>query len=230
MTETASLDIPLIVSFGAPYEIALGRAPSSDERFGSFSAGLYGGPVHIRSPGTTHCLQVNFTPPGARRFFRFPLSELADRMVPLDDLADRDLLRLSDRLGEEADWETRFDIAEDFLETRLRTAPLACAATGRAYARIVASGGRVTMARIAEEAGWSRKHLAGRFREEIGCAPKAVARIVRFNRAQALASGGRERGWADIAAAAGYADQAHLVREFSELAGATPAAWLSAFR
>ena len=36
--------------------------------------------------GAAHCLQINFTPLGARRFFGMPMSEFTDRMVTLDDM------------------------------------------------------------------------------------------------------------------------------------------------
>ncbi|TIS82827.1 MAG: helix-turn-helix transcriptional regulator, partial [Mesorhizobium sp.] len=49
------------------------------------------------------------------------------------------------------------------------------------------------------------------------------SRIVRFNRALRLSSE-PTADWADVAADCGYADQAHLVREFRELAGETPTA------
>ncbi|RUT96552.1 AraC family transcriptional regulator, partial [Mesorhizobium sp. USDA-HM6] len=52
---------------------------------------------------------------------------------------------------------------------------------------------------------------------------KTLSRIVRFNRALSLSK--RQEGeWAGIAADCGYADQAHLVREFRLLAGETPTA------
>ena len=60
----------------------------------------------------------------------------------------------------------------------------------------------------------------------IGLGPKSVSRIVRLNRAIAAAKAGD--GWAGIAADCGYADQAHMVREFRELAGNSPVAWASA--
>jgi AraC-like DNA-binding protein len=49
--------------------------------------------------------------------------------------------------------------------------------------------------------------------------------MMRFNRALALAR--RGGGWADIAAECGYANQAHLIREFREFAGRPPASLLA---
>ncbi len=225
MTETASLVVPVIVSFGEPFEIALGREPRPDDRIGSFTAGLTGGPVRVRSHGAAHCLQIDFTPLGAYRFFGRPMHELSDRMVLLDDLEDGLLAGLRERLGAERTWRRRFALAEAAVITRLAEGKAVSAATAWAYARIVETGGAVRVGAIAERLEWSRKHLVARFREEVGMGPKMIARIARFNRAEALAASGAESGWADVAAACGYADQAHLVREFSAFAGATPRAW-----
>jgi hypothetical protein len=41
--ETASLVVPLIISFGTPFLIALGREPDTADRQPSFAAGLYAG-------------------------------------------------------------------------------------------------------------------------------------------------------------------------------------------
>jgi AraC-like DNA-binding protein len=232
--EMASLVAPLIVSFGEPFSIALGRAPSSNERWSSFAAGLYLGPVMMDSTGAAACVQVNFTPQGAHRFFGIPMSELASRMVTLDDLGDRDILRLGEQLGAEPDWERRLDITEHFVAARLRRAPGADGAVNRAYRHILASRGTVRMSRIARELGWSRKHLAARFHREFGLAPKSIARIARFqnvlSQARARSVGCADSvGWADIATACGYADQAHLTREFLEMSGTTPSSWLARF-
>jgi AraC-like DNA-binding protein len=224
MTETASLIVPIIIGFGEPFEIALAREPEPADRIGSFTAGLTSGPVRVRSHGAAHCIQIDFTPLGAHRFFGRPMHELAGRMVHLEDLGDRLLTGLRERLGAERSWRRRFDLAERACLARLAGSRLS-GPVAWAYGQIVASGGRARVATIATRLEWSRKHLAARFHEEVGLPPKTLARIARFTRAQAMAAAGGGEGWADVAAACGYADQAHLVREFAALAGATPGAW-----
>jgi AraC-like DNA-binding protein len=223
MIETASLVVPLIISFGEPFQIGLGRAPGRDDRIGSFTAGLFSGHVVIDSFGASHCLQIDFTPLGAFRFFGLPMHELANSMVPLDDLPGSPYSKLAEQLAELPYWESRFDLAEAFVLERLRGGTPPCAAVAWAYSRILRSGGQARIGAIADELEWSRKHLADRFHNEVGLAPKSVARIARFNRALALARNGGAESWADVAAACGYSDQAHLVREFRDMAGATPA-------
>ena len=84
------------------------------------------------------------------------------------------------------------------------------------------SKGAASIAGLAEDAGVSRRHLAKLFRAEIGATPKTMARILRFEHARTMAGTVPRLGWADIAYEAGYADQAHLVREFRELSGLSP--------
>ncbi|MCW2852703.1 MAG: transcriptional regulator, partial [Nocardioides sp.] len=79
--------------------------------------------------------------------------------------------------------------------------------------------------RLADEIGWSRGYFARLFALEYGLRPKETARIARFARAKVAA----ERpgaGLAGVAAACGYADQAHLAREWRDLAGCPPTTWL----
>ncbi|AZO00208.1 AraC family transcriptional regulator [Mesorhizobium sp. M9A.F.Ca.ET.002.03.1.2] len=219
--EFASLTVPLVISFAEPFAIGLGKGPGDNDRFASFAAGLYAGPVVIESFGGACCVQVNFTPLGARRFFGLPMSELTDRMVGLDDVLGLEGTALRERLGNACDWSARFAIVETFVATRLAEARETRAEIAWAYDRIVVSGGRIRISSLADRLGWSRKHLLGKFSDAIGVGPKTLSRIVRFNRALGLSRQDR-CDWADIAADCGYADQAHLVREFRDLAGETP--------
>jgi len=80
----------------------------------------------------------------------------------------------------------------------------------------------VPVGRLARELGCSRRHLIGRFREQIGPAPKTAARLVRFQRAVRLLERDDGRRFAEIAQRCGFYDQAHMNREFRDLAGAPP--------
>jgi AraC-like DNA-binding protein len=221
--QAASLVVPIVISIGSPFRIGLGREPSDADRLPSFAAGLFAGPVHIASDGAAECVQVDFTPHGAFRVFGGAVTDLAARMVDIGDVLGREGRLLHERLAESPGWAERFDLVEAFLMRRLRHDP--SREIGHAYRLIARAAGRVRMAELAREIGWSRKHLADRFRAEIGLGPKVVARIMRFENACRLARGAGPGEWALIAADAGYADQAHLVREFRALAGERPGSW-----
>ena len=71
------------------------------------------------------------------------------------------------------------------------------------------------------------RHLERRFLDVVGISPKRLSRITRFQAAlQALQTAGQDGTGAATAAAFGYADQPHFIREFRELAGCTPSAHL----
>jgi AraC-like DNA-binding protein len=220
--EAAPLAIPLIISFGTPFTIALGREPDAADRHSSFAAGLYAGAVYIESDGGAECVQVDFTPLGAYRFFGGAVVDLAARMIGIDDVLGGEGARLRERLGAISSWQRRFDIVEDFVANRASHLP--SPELEFAYRRLARSGG-IRIATLAEEIGWSRKHLVDRFRSEFGLGPKSLARMMRFHRACRLARAGTSSGWAGIAADSGFSDQAHLVREFTALAGEPPTAW-----
>jgi AraC-like DNA-binding protein len=76
---------------------------------------------------------------------------------------------------------------------------------------------------LEREIGWSTRRLHRRFLSAVGYAPKTFQRIMRLQRLLWLASNPVERTrLADLAATAGYADQAHMCREVRELSGTTP--------
>lgn len=90
-----------------------------------------------------------------------------------------------------------------------------------AWESIVAGRGRSPVEDLARECGWSRHHLGRRMREELGASPKLLSRMVRFRLALDMVrrSG---RPLAEIAAAAGYSDQAHMNCDFREFTGRSP--------
>ncbi|WP_439578253.1 helix-turn-helix domain-containing protein, partial [Elioraea sp.] len=80
---------------------------------------------------------------------------------------------------------------------------------------------------LAEALGCSRQHLVTLCRHEFGLPPRTLGRLIRFERAMARLERGEVTSLADLAAASGYADQAHLSREVRRFAGDSPRALLS---
>lgn len=225
--------LTFILSLDDPVDIAAMPDPAQrPARIQAFVGGLHAGPAHIAHDGRQYGVSVDLTPLGARALFGVPAGELASLVVSLDDLLGPAARSLPDRLRSLASWPERFAVLDTVLAASvLRRSPRGGAVpaeVAEAFRLLVASGGAADVAGVAREVGWSRRHLSERFRQEVGLAPKATARLVRFDLAKRMLSNSRRRvGLATVAAEAGYADQAHFTREFRDLAGESPTAWMA---
>ncbi len=157
-------------------------------------------------------------------------SAIAGRIVALEDLwGDAASRRLFDRLGDAKSTVDAAAILERAIAERLA---IADGRHARAQLALDAAA-RLTSApvnAVAVELGVSERHLRRVFRDTVGVSPKTFARLARFHRALRAARADDHAGWASIAAAVGYYDQAHLIAEFREIAGVTPRALLDELR
>jgi AraC-like DNA-binding protein len=203
--------IVLVVSLGPSMDVD-GRA------FTSFTGGLHDAPALTEHAGESRGVQAYLTPLGARRIFRLPMGELAGQVVELEDLIGPS--DLAERLDETTGWPARLALLERWIARRLMDAPPVPAHLDWAWRRLMEMGGTVPVESLAEELGWSRRHLAARFRSEVGMTPKALARLLRFERAVERLRRGDDL--AAVALGSGYYDQAHFNREFRAFTGTTP--------
>lgn len=164
---------------------------------------------------------VHFRPGGAAAFLGLPAVELADTHVNLDTLWRDDAGRLRDALGSVSSTHTRFDILEAMLRSRLAPTPLR-PLVGAALAALGRSAGGVGA--LVRDSGLSHRRFVDVFAASVGMSPKRFGRISRLQRALAHARC-RPTAWAQIALACGYVDQSHLIRDFREITGMTPAAY-----
>jgi AraC-like DNA-binding protein len=88
--------------------------------------------------------------------------------------------------------------------------------------------GRASLERLSAELHLGDRQLRRRVEERFGYGPAVLRRVLRLQRLLALAA--RHRGsLAELALAAGYADQAHMTRECRRLAGLSPVRLLDAW-
>jgi transcriptional regulator GlxA family with amidase domain len=152
---------------------------------------------------------------------------VSGQVVDLVDVLGAAGRRLAEQLRETQKWRRRFALMDQFLLRRLARGPRPSREVGWAWERLVATGGAVPIGQLATEVVWSHRHLIVRFRQQVGLAPKTAARLVRFEAVLRRLDERRPLDWGQVAIAAGYADQAHLIRDFRQFAGTTPTKFLS---
>jgi AraC-like DNA-binding protein len=173
--------------------------------------------LFVAGPATT---AVAATTTGPALGVRFRVAAAGAALgVPAADLLDRTVL-LTDIWGDDG------DRIADALARTPTLATLARAVTDRIaganpdrLVRAAATGARPNL---------GDRQLRRRFAEAVGYGPKTLQRILRFQRFLALARETEDADLARLSLDSGYADQAHLTRECTRLAGLPPAQLLAA--
>jgi AraC-like DNA-binding protein len=168
---------------------------------------------------------------GAHRLLRIPAHELTNRVIELETLWGCIATNLIARVREAATSAERLSLLGEFLiERMMLSGP---SRMGRwhpgvvwAVDHILAHPGETPVRWVAQELGWSEKRLYRHFIASVGTAPRTLGRIARFHEVLRALHDRRFPSIADSAHALGYCDQAHLAREFRNLAGMTPVQYL----
>jgi AraC-like DNA-binding protein len=165
---------------------------------------------------------VSFHPGAAGAVLGVSMAELADRHVTLDAIWGARGVDLWHRLMAAGDPKAMFRILEQSLSARIHRPLLIHPAVAHALASSPVDESPARVADLQQASGYSPRHFIALFRFAVGLNPKHYYRIRRFNSTVRSMAAGRGQGLGDIAAAAGYSDQAHLTREFREFAGVAP--------
>ncbi|MFC0433127.1 helix-turn-helix transcriptional regulator [Kutzneria buriramensis] len=162
----------------------------------------------MTSPAGRVYAGLRFMPGTGPSVLGVPAHELRDSRVRLDEIWPQRLVdQLTARVGAAPN---RAAALVDIARSRIEVDPVTAAVvTGLRAGRPVAM--------VADEVGLSERQLLRRSLAAFGYGPKTLARVLRVERALALATHGVPA--ADIAARVGCADQAHLSREVKALTG-----------
>jgi AraC-like DNA-binding protein len=165
---------------------------------------------------------VRFRPGMAAAFMR-EAALLNDRVEPLESVLGAAAHWIFERLAESSSLEGMAEVMEGFLR------PIEPPDSAQlALWRLPAAA--VPLDRLTSDAGLSERSFRRACVERAGVSPKYLRRILRFRKAveriRTAATSTAQPGWAQLAAACGYYDQAHFIREFQEFAGTTPGRFL----
>lgn len=193
--------------------------------------GLHEQASHVRQRRGQAGVQVALHPLAARALFGVPAAELSVTDFDAAPVLGRASERLHQRVADTRGWPDAFALVAQHLVAGRRHRASVRPEVAYAWHLLERSRGRAPVAAVADQVGLSQRHLTTLFRREVGHTPKTVAMLMRFEYATArIADAARRRRRVDlagIAGEAGYADQAHLTREFVRFAGVPPGVWLA---
>jgi AraC-like DNA-binding protein len=216
--------LTLVISVGTPPIVRC--AGQADLKAAATVAGLRSSPVGIVHDGTQRGVQVALTPRGARALLGLPAAALAHGVWALEEVVGRRAHELTDRLVTARGPAGPARVLDTVLAGWAVDVGYP-AAVDAFWRRLTGCAGCVSVTGIAGEIGLGRRHMSQLVRAELGLAPKAAARIVRFGQARSCLRTGRAGSLAETAVACGYFDQAHLSNDWKQLAGCTPGEWMS---
>ena len=157
-----------------------------------------------------------------RAFVDVPAVDLANRIMPLEDAFD-DVPALTEAVMASDDPRVGFGLFEDWLRAQRTTVHAEKIATAVGLVERIAEDVELTSAhQLAQTAGLSLRQLQRLFRDYVGASPKWVIRRNRLQEAALRIERGDSMSLAALAADLGYADQAHLARDFKSVVGKSP--------
>ncbi len=215
----------IIVHVGDPFE-RVHESGATARQPRTIFAGQLTSPLVVRPTGTIAVVGVRFRADGVPAVIRGPQHRLAGLTLDLGDLSATLARQLRDACEAQPAVSRAVRAVDDCLLRHLDDSRIDPCVRG-GIRSIQRGRGAVSVGTLATWTGVSRRHLERRFQEVVGLSPKRFARITRFQHALRIFEQGASghRGVA-TAAACGYADQSHFIREFSELAGCSPEAHL----
>ncbi len=210
----------LIFNFDAPYRREVIGGATTELADSNLDAQRLV-PIRILQHGAVHIVGVRFHLGGLAPFTRDRLDAWSGQ-TPAPELVFGDaVLQLESSLRASSDIESSAALLDAFFLSRLRLNATQ-GTFDRTLAALVAGHGRTPVSELAAVAGTSPRQVERIFARGLGFPPKTVGRVLRFQHAlrRLMADPGVSLG--EVAAGAGFYDQAHFIRDFREFSGGVP--------
>ncbi|MFF2088164.1 DUF6597 domain-containing transcriptional factor [Nocardia sp. NPDC058176] len=186
----------------------------------------------VHGPSSTHVYRelagagsvfgVAFRPGMFGPFLRGPVAALRDRRVDATTIFDS--APVPTDLGAAMSAADR-DTVERFLGAHLPALDTRAELAARMVATIADDPTVTRVDALAERFGTSTRRVQRLFAEHVGIGPKWVVRRYRLHEITERMAAGIEIDWAALAVGLGYADQAHLSRDFRTIFGEPPTSY-----
>jgi AraC-like DNA-binding protein len=226
LTFIVSVDGPVRVS-GTVEEAEGGFDPTRATSYDVIVAGLHPVAAVVEQPARQAGVQLALDPLAAPALLGCRAADLVTAGDHGHEVIGRAAAELHERVASVAGDQARLDVVQAWVRARIDRAPSRAPRPEvvRTWDLLARSQGRRRIADVARDVALSPRQLRVLVESEVGLSPKALARSFRFSAVvDGLTSG---RPPAEVAATTGYADQAHLSREFRQMVGCSPTTWLA---
>ena len=214
---------------GANVSVGHANAVPGQRQPGAVEARLYGVARGLSTrvlAGQGWTVAAMTRPGGLGAFISGSAADFTDRTVPLGQALGADEAALLAQVAGEPDEAARVALLAAVLEQAVDPERRLPAAEVAGVARLAEEDRAVRrLGDLCERAGTGPRTLQRMFLQYAGVSPTWVIRRYRLLEAAESVREGKPVSWADIAAGLGYADQAHLTRDFRAAIGQTPAAY-----
>lgn len=185
--------------------------------------GLYTRPYEVRFRSYVQTFGIRFKPECIYNLFGIPAANFSRRFEDMELVLGSHFREYCLKLREANSLRLKLHLTHDYLIEQLKNHHPEKTYLNRAADLIRMSGNIVKVDDLPGKVYISRRQIERGFKKIIGMSPKQYMRIARLNEINRYLQSGSEINFSHLSLEAGYADQAHLCREFKTFAGVPPA-------
>ena len=189
---------------------------------GAWFSGVHQEYLSISAHERSQMLVVQFKPYGAAPFLSAHMQHFANKVTSGANFLEGDAIKLREDLATTDSVPAKFQLTEAWLHAHLCEADIPPQTVIDVTEALIRDPHQKLSA-ITDQLEGTQKHLIDQFKRYVGITPKTFAQIQRFNRVFAQLQSEAPIDWAQVAAASGYSDQSHFIREFRRFSGFNPA-------
>ncbi len=181
----------------------------------------------IESSKNSSMIVIQIRPGQAYNFFEFPLNEITNQIIELEDIWGTGFGELRERILEAAEPSDKITITEKYLTDLFEKQNSTKKIIDYTVAKINSCSSFIEIKKLQNEIGISHKHFIHLFEKNIGVTPKYFLRLMKFQKVLSSINFQKKINWAQLACNSGYYDQSHLINEFKKFTGFSPSNYLN---
>lgn len=184
-------------------------------------------PISVIFGSSLQCLCVKLQPHALKALFNTDSSLFTNKAISLADINPGLNEEVFDQLSEAFDDDKRIDYIESKLRSLLKLNHHKVNTITASVLEYIRENPNMSLNILNHLIGCSSRTLQRQIKQDIGISPKMLYRILRFNKTYYQIKNNHQYNMHDIAFHCGYYDLSHLVNEFREFTGNSPALYFS---